>query len=168
MASGESVAVGAPFFLRAGEGEMAGEVSGVAVGVSAGEVVSDGLALGVSVGSGELAAFFLRDFGVSPGLGVAFRSAFEADAGDFFDRGRVDGVGVTDTLFGVSFGDGEGEGDSFLAVVFFFFRAGVGVGVVKIFFMVLPIDCSARTGLTRPAIRSAATSVRKNVTQSLT
>lgn len=106
---------------------MVGEFSGAAVGVSVGGVVSDGVALGVSVGCGELVLFFFRDLGLSLGLGLEVRSAFEADAADFFDRARGDGVGVTDGFVEAS--PGEGEGDSFLVVAFFFFRAGVGVGV---------------------------------------
>jgi hypothetical protein len=154
IASGDSVALGAPcFFGGVGEGDS----SGVAVG--------DGVALGVSVGSGVGEDFFFR-------LGDALGDG-EGEGFFFLTDGVTDGAGDScsvgrDDFF---FGEGVGEGDGlFVAEELFFFRGlGVGVGVEKIFLIVSLSDCSAaRAGAIVETISASAIRMRINIAKGLT
>jgi hypothetical protein len=129
ISSGETVALGAPFFCGAGcaVAEGVAVASGVSVGlgvrVSSGVAVAVGDALGV--GDGE--AFFRFAFFSGVGLG--------------------DGVGEVFFRFGEAVGDGVGV--DFLAGRFRCFRAGVGVGVaVRNFLIFVPNGSSALLGAT--------------------
>jgi hypothetical protein len=152
IASGAKVAFGAPFFLWAASG------GGVAGGVSV--AVGLGVGAGVSVGFGEALDFFFFD-GLPLGLALADSSGVgEADA---FRFTCGDEVGEGDAFLADI--AGEGDGAPFFVVAFFFFRAGVGVGVEKIFLIVPPIDCSARTGAAIDIIRAVAMNARRNIAE---
>jgi hypothetical protein len=160
IASGVSVALGAPCFLGAGDpGAAVGEVSGVPVG--------DGVALGDadSAGSGVGEGFFFR-------LGDALGDG-EAEGFFFLIDGVTDGVGDScsvgrDNFF---FGEAVGEGDGLFVVeeLFFFRGFGVGVGVEKIFLIVSLNDCSApRAGATVETTSASAVRIRINIAKGLT
>ena len=118
------------------------------------------MGVGVSVGFGEALDFFFFD-GLPLGLALAAPSGVgEADA---FRLRCGDKVGEGDAF--VADIAGEGDGVPFFVVAFFFFRAGVGVGVEKIFLIVSPIDCSARTGAAIDIIRVVTMNARRNITE---
>lgn len=168
IASGDSVAFGAPpFLLRPGEDETDGELSGAAVGVSLGSGVCVDAGVGVSVASGPVLDFLFLDFGEAFSLSFGIFSDFAAGDAEFRVFARGEAVGEADDFLGDPLG--EGDDVSFLVLVlFFFFRAGVGVGVEKAFLIVSPIVCSASTGATTDAIRSAVVIKRAKVTPSPT
>ena len=149
IASGASVAFGAPFFLCTASGEVEGECSGVGVSATA------GLGVGVSVDFAEAFDFFFFD-----GLPLGFTAVDSSGTGEADAFRFPCGVGEGEAFLP----DAVGDGVSLLVVVFFFFRAGVGVGVEKIFLSVLPIDSSARTGPAIDRIRAVAINARKNIT----
>jgi len=154
IASGAKVAFGAPFFPWPAWGGVEGECSGGGVSVGVGL----GVSVGVSVGFGEALDFFFFDR-LPPGLGLADSSGVgEADA---FRFACGDKLGEGEAFWPDDVG--EGAGVPFFVVAFFFFRAGVGVGVEKIFLIVLPIDCSARTGAAIDVIRAVAINARRNI-----
>jgi hypothetical protein len=128
---------------------------GVSVGASVG--VGLGVGVGVSVGFGEALDFFFFDR-LPLGLALADSSGVGEDAFRFACGDRL-GEGEVFLSDGV----GEGDGVSFFVIAFFFFRAGVGVGVEKIFLIVSPIDCSARTGAAIDVIRAVAINARRNI-----
>ena len=118
-----------------------------------------GVSVGVSVAFGEALDFFFFE-GVPLGLALADSSGVgEADAFRFACGDRVgEGEAFLPEVLG------EGDGVAFFVVVFFFFREGVGVGVEKIFLIVSPTDCSARTGAAIDTIRAVAITVRRKIT----
>jgi hypothetical protein len=126
------------------------------VGVSVG--VGLGVGVGVSVGFGEPLDFFFFE-----GLSIGLTSADSSEAGeaDAFPFACGDGVGEGEAFLPDALG--EGDGVPFFVVVLFFFRGGVGVGVEKIFLIVSPTDCSARTGAAIDRIRAMAITVRRNI-----
>jgi len=124
----DSDGAGEPFLLRCGDALGLGDGDGVSSGAGVGEIFffrwEDALAVGEGDSSCAADAFFF--FGEAPGVAEGDSSL----VGDFFFFGDGDDVGV-------------GVDGFFDEAVTFFFLCGVGVGVEKIFFRVLPNDCSA-------------------------
>jgi hypothetical protein len=164
IASGDSVAFGAPpFLLRCGGGETDGELSGAAVGVSFGSGVCVDAGVGVSVASGPVLDFLFLDFGEAFSPIPDFSSDFAAGDAELLVFARGEAVGEGDDFLGDPLTEGD-DVSFFVLVLFFFFRAGVGVGVEKTFLIVSPIVCSASTGVTTDVIRSAVIIKRAKVT----
>lgn len=124
ISSGETVALGAPFFSGAGCAVAEGVAVASGVSVRLGVRVSSGVAVAVgdALGVGDGEAFFRFAFFSGVGLG--------------------DGVGEVFFRFGEAVGDGVGV--DLLAGLFRCFRAGVGVGVAaRDFLIFVPNDSSA-------------------------
>ncbi len=142
IASGVSVAFGAPCCFGTGDGDFCGVV------VGDGDGVSDGDTDGVSKGCGDGEPFFFRCGealdGVGLGVGVGVSVGLAVGEDFFLRRGDEAGNALVFILGaavgdGVAFGVGVGVGNFFFAVVaVFFFRCGAGVGVAKIFLSVWP------------------------------
>ena len=164
---------GAPFFFGVGEADDLGVP--LPSGVSLGDGEASGVSPGDGLGVGDNLCFFflLEALGDDSGDGLGEDFFFFVVEADGVGDGVSEGVGLTEDFF--FFGDadfsgmavgrgvcdfsavavGFGVGD-FSAVDFFFvcFR-GVGVGVgAKIFFSLVPNDCSAGARSAKPVTKA--------------